>query len=288
MNIKEYIESGLLEAYVLDALNEQERKEVEANIAQYPELAAEIASIETAMLSFAQANAKQAPDFMQDKIWNAIESSQAQIPNSQFQISDTDYITPPAAPQTKTIPLVPQPRPMNWARAAVWIAFAVSALTNFVLLGQRNKAREDQVAILQRVDSLSLQQKQLASIVDRYKKASDMLADSATQTIVMHTMKPGHPMAATVYWSKANGQAYVAIEKLPMPPKGMQYQMWVIQNGKPVDMGVLPNELIASTGMDKVNMKITDGQAFAISLEKEGGSPTPTMENIYVLGKVAS
>ncbi len=281
MNIKEYIESGLLEAYVLDALNEQERSEVEANIARYPELAAELASIEAAMLNFALANAKQVPDFMQDKIWNAIESSQAQI-------SDTDYITPPAAPQPKTIPLAPQPREMNWSRAAIWIAFAVSALTNFVLLGQRNKAREEQVAVLQRVDSLSQQQKQLATLVDRYKKASDMLADSATQTIVMHTMKPGHPMAATVYWSKANGQAYVAIEKLPMPPKGMQYQMWVIQNGKPVDMGVLPNELIASTGMDKVNMKITDGQAFAISLEKEGGSPTPTMDNIYVLGKVAS
>jgi anti-sigma-K factor RskA len=284
VNIKEYIESGLLEAYVLGALSEQERSQVEADIARHPELAAEVASIETAMLNIAQANAKEVPGFMQDRIWNAIENE-----NSSFQNSSTEYLTPPAP--AKTIPLAPPPpqvKETNWVRAAVWVALAASALTNFVLLGQRNKAREEQLAMVQRVDSLSQQQKQLASVVDRYKKASDMLADTAMQAIVMRTMKPGHPMAATVYWSKAKGEAYVAIEKLPMPPKGMQYQMWVIQNGKPVDMGVLSNDLIASAGMDKMQMKIMDGQAFAISLEKEGGSPTPTAENIYVLGKVAS
>lgn len=281
MNVKEYIESGILEAYVLNTLSEKECNEVLANIAEYPELAAEVAAIETAMLDFAKANAKEPPAFMQDQIWNAIESE-----NSKFKSQNTDYITP-AAPVTKTIPLTPKPQ-QSWARAAVWVALATSALANFILLGQRNKATQEQVAMVQKVDSLSSQQKQLALLIDRYKKASDMLADTAMQTIVMHTMQPGHPMAATVYWSKANGEAYLSIDKLPMPPKGMQYQMWVIQNGKPVDMGVLPNDLIASTGMDKVHMKVTDGQAFAISLEKEGGSPTPTAENIYVLGKVSS
>jgi len=30
---------------------------------------------------------------------------------------------------------------------------------------------------------------------------------------------------------------------------------------------------------------VTNGEAFAITLEKEGGSPVPTMQNLYVLGK---
>ncbi len=281
MNVREYIESGILEAYVLNTLSETACNEVLSKIAQYPELAAEVAAIEAAMLNFAKLNAKEAPAFMEDKIWDAIEDSG----KSKVVSHETEYLTPPAA---KIIPLETKPTQKNWARAAVWVALVTSILTNFILLGQRNKAKDEQVAMTLRVDSLGRQQTQLASLLDRYKKASDMLADSATQTIVMHTMKPGHPMAATVYWSKTNGDAYLAIDKLPMPPKGMQYQMWVIQNGKPVDMGVLANQLIASTGMDKLHMKVTDGQAFAISLEKEGGSPTPTMENIYVLGKVSS
>ncbi len=66
----------------------------------------------------------------------------------------------------------------------------------------------------------------------------------------------------------------------------MQYQLWAIQGGKPVDMGVLPNGIANTPEMQKVTMVITNSEAFAISLEKEGGSPTPTMENIYVMGKV--
>ena len=280
MNVKEYIESGILEAYVLDTLSQPEREEVQLNLSLYPELIAELNTIEAAMLQFAHANAVTPPDYLEQQIWNTIEAQnpQAQIPNSQFPIPDL-------ATAPKTIPLAPAPREVSWQRAAIWVALASSVLTNFVLLGQRNEAKTQKLSIESRVDSLTTQQQQLASLVGRYKKASDMLADTAMQAIVMHTMQPGHPMAATIYWSKAKAEAYIAIEKLPMPPKGMQYQMWVIQNGKPVDMGVLPNELIASTGMSKLQMRVSEGQAFAISLEKEGGNPTPT--SVYVLGKVS-
>ena len=61
-----------------------------------------------------------------------------------------------------------------------------------------------------------------------------------------------------------------------------------MQNGKPVDMGLLPNSMVSVDGMQKVAKTVTNGQAFAISLEKEGGAPVPTMANIYVMGKVAS
>jgi len=68
---------------------------------------------------------------------------------------------------------------------------------------------------------------------------------------------------------------------------GKQYQMWVIQDGKPVSMGVIPDELVIQGGMTKLEMQVTNGQAFAISLEKTGGSPVPTMEQIQVLGKAS-
>ena len=135
------------------------------------------------------------------------------------------------------------------------------------------------------MDKLQGEQKQLADLVNNSEKNKVMMSDTGMQTIVMHTMQPGHPMAATLYWSKAKGEAYVNVDGLPQPPKGMQYQLWVMQDGKPVDMGVLPNSIANTPAMQKVNMSVTSGQAFAISLEKEGGSPTPTMQNIYVMGK---
>jgi anti-sigma-K factor RskA len=42
-----------------------------------------------------------------------------------------------------------------------------------------------------------------------------------------------------------------------------------------------------NTGTALVKMKnISKAQGFAITLEKKGGSPSPTMEQLYVLGNV--
>jgi anti-sigma-K factor RskA len=282
VNVKEYIESGVLEAYVLDALTPGERAQVAADIAQYPELADELAAIELAMQRFAEANAIEPPTHLQDKIWNALQEE------TVAETSESTY------KEVKIVPLSTDERmrQAQWQRAAVWIVLVGSMLVNLFLWSQNNKSQQQQVALQQQQTSLqqrldSMQQQQQA-VVQANRKEKEMLADTAMQTIVMHTTQPAHPMVATIYWSRDKGEAYVSIGKLPMPPAGMQYQMWVIQDGKPVDMGVLPNSIVYNDGMQKLPGSVTSGQAFAISLEKEGGSPVPTMANIYVMGKVAS
>ena len=60
-----------------------------------------------------------------------------------------------------------------------------------------------------------------------------------------------------------------------------QYQLWEIVNGKTVDAGMLDN----CTGLCKLK-NIPSAQAFAITLENKGGSPTPTMSALYVMGAV--
>ena len=88
-----------------------------------------------------------------------------------------------------------------------------------------------------------------------------------------------------VFWSKEKGDTYLSLVNMPMPPQGKQYQLWVIQDGKPVDMGMIPNDMVYG-GMQKIDKSILKGQAFAISLEKEGGNPTPT--EVMVVGNTAS
>jgi len=54
-------------------------------------------------------------------------------------------------------------------------------------------------------------------------------------------------------------------------------------DGKPVDAGMIDmNE--AAPFMKLKN--IPRAEAFAITLEKKGGSPVPTMDALYVMGKV--
>lgn len=277
MDIKGYIESGILEAYVLDALSPQERTEVAANIARYPELADEVKAIEEGMLSFAKAGAEEPPFYLKEQVWDAIvqENSKLEVPVQKQESASNVREFPATQPAARS----------SWQRAAIWAAFLVSALTNFILLSQRNKVQQQQVVMQSRMDSMNLQQQVLAQTLSAYSREREMLADTSMQAVVMKTMQPGHPMAATVYWSKGKGEAYLAIQKLPMPPQGKQYQMWVIQDGKPVSMGVIADVMVEKGMVTKLPMQVTSGQAFAISLEKEGGSATPTMEQIQVMGK---
>jgi anti-sigma-K factor RskA len=273
VNLKEYIESGILEAYVLGALTEQERAEVDANIALYPELADEVEAIEMAMQLHANQTAVTPPAFMQDKIWNAIQANQPQ--KEEVKPASKVVVFPPSAPQARPV----------WARAAVWAAVLVSVVTNLVLLSQRNESRTENAELASRLEKLEAKDSVILAKAESYDKGMDMIADTAMKTIVMRSAKPGLEMTGMVFWSKAKGETYLAIHNMPMPPKGMQYQLWVIQDGKPVSMGTIDNNLVANAGtMFKVPMSITGGQAFAISLEKEGGNPTPT--DVMVVGAI--
>jgi len=276
VNIQEYIESGILEAYILGALSIEEHAEVAANIAMYPELIAEIAAIEAAMQKFAESNAEQPPVHMEEQIWQVLSK------DNQAQTPLTDH-----RPQAKAIVLPRQAHDVQWQRAAIWIALVGSLATNYILWNQKSQSDQQVALSRSQADSMQVQQQRLTTTVASFQKVKDMMADTSMQTIVMQTVIKDKPMAATIYWSKAKGDTYLMVDKMPMPPAGKQYQMWMIKDGKPVDMGVIPNDMIASVnGMNKLPMLVTGSQAFAISLEKEGGNPTPTQ--VCVLGKVAA
>ena len=75
----------------------------------------------------------------------------------------------------------------------------------------------------------------------------------------------------------------MATAKMPSNDKEHQYQLWALVAGKPVDLGVFDSD---TTSRDMKEMKsITLADAFAVTLEKRGGSPTPTMDEMMVIGK---
>jgi anti-sigma-K factor RskA len=97
---------------------------------------------------------------------------------------------------------------------------------------------------------------------------------------------PAHPgMEAKVYWNKQTKQAMVAIDTLPMNPQGMQYELWAINDkGTPVAEGVFD----AGTKDMLLMKQVDNATAFAVTLEKQGGVDSPTMSQMYVMGKVNS
>ena len=89
----------------------------------------------------------------------------------------------------------------------------------------------------------------------------------------------------TVYWDTTSKDVYLMVNNLPKPASDKQYQLWALINGQPVDLGMLQYE--GGKTHPLVKMKgVQHAQAFAITLEPKGGSPNPTMDQMYVVGKL--
>jgi anti-sigma-K factor RskA len=88
-------------------------------------------------------------------------------------------------------------------------------------------------------------------------------------------------------WSPGDKKAVMVAEEITPAPANMQYQLWAIANGTPKSLGVFTyDELDNMTEPFSVYDEKID--AFAITLEKMGGNPTPTMEMMVVMGELAS
>ena len=108
-----------------------------------------------------------------------------------------------------------------------------------------------------------------------------MIADTGMAMVKLRSNK-GKDDAATVFWNTKNRDVYLMVNKLPEPTTGKQYQLWAMIDGKPVDAGLLSPRCTSVCKMKN----IPRAEAFAITLEKEGGSAVPNLRTLFVIGSV--
>nr|WP_315819941.1 anti-sigma factor [Paraflavitalea speifideiaquila] len=88
--------------------------------------------------------------------------------------------------------------------------------------------------------------------------------------------------SANVFWDTASASVFLMVKNMPRLPSDQQYQLWALIEGKPKSLGVfdsLQNNVVLK--MD--NTKKAD--AFAITIEKKGGNPSPTLEKMQSSGR---
>jgi anti-sigma-K factor RskA len=91
--------------------------------------------------------------------------------------------------------------------------------------------------------------------------------------------------AAKIFWMENTGEVYIDPSNLPQTPNGMQYQLWAIVDGKPVDGGMI----LTSKKGDKYRIQkmktFGKAEAFAVTLETQAGNTTPKGP-MFVMGKM--
>jgi len=274
---KAYIESGILELYVLGQLSVQEQSEVQNMASTYPEVKREMEAIEIAMEHYAVQNAVKPTFGLENKIFERIGLS-AIAPQQEAKIIPLNADIN-SGYQAKI-------RGLRLALVACVALLVVSVAALYSAHSDLGIAREQ-------ITSLSSDREKFTSTVNYMKennadlnKLVAMADDPNWKTIKLAGQKnPNDNMV--VYWHPKEQHVMVNTTKMALPvnDKAHQYQLWALVNGKPVDLGVF--DVNPDTAHILVNMKeIGTAQAFAVTLEQRGGSPTPTMEQMMVMGGV--
>ena len=268
MDIKAYIESGILESYVLRLTSPEESAEVESMMAAHPEIANAVNEFEIKL--------------EQQLMDNAIAPS-ANVKEQLFATLGTEFIADANPPEeTKVVSIKSATTPFwKYMAAASIILFLASTVFNVYYYNKFSALENNYNELLANNGTLLAKTEANQTRMNDLENSMLIMKDTATIKVPLKDVKGANNLA-TVYWNGITRNVYVLQNNLPKAPQGKQYQLSAILDGKPVNAGMLQNCEQSLCAM----INIPNAQAFAITLEKEGGSPTPDMSNLMVMGKI--
>jgi anti-sigma-K factor RskA len=263
--IKAYIESGVLELYVMGELSQSERHEVEKMAAKHPEIKSELAEIEKAVESYANAHAVAPADHLRERIIAGITTKEEAV----------------------VVPLQPVSRPSNFYKYAFAASVALlliswSALFTFY---SQLKTSQQTIAELQTnnqrfANQVNFMDKELADS----KQALGVVTNPDFKMVKLAGTKNSPSSSILVAFNPKHQDVMIDMTSMKMPANDQEHQLWALVDGKPVDLGVF-DMAADSTGMKRMKA-IGNAQAFAVTLEKRGGSINPTMDQMMVMGAI--
>jgi len=307
MNIQAYIESGILEEYVLGTVSSQEKQEVECMSHIYPEIKEELLRTEGALEQYALKHQTLPPASLKDAIFAQMNFDEAaEEPESaetdavetvsalQYDSDNTVKKLPVEIVKEEEQPLIPpgirsgeQPEAVviypAWAKFAVAASIIFAALFGWSAMKVSNVERENRQYAAD-IDLLKSDMDGLRKNAEHNQTLASLYRNPNYKVVRMAGLEKSPQSAVVAMWDTKTNDILLDVQNLPAAPEGKQYQLWTIVDGKPVDMGVLDGDF--DSKILKMKQAQSGAVAFAITLEKTGGNPSPTMEEMYVMGKV--
>lgn len=284
MDIKDYIASGILENYVFGHTSAQETQEIECMSHIYPEIKEQLTRLQKTIENLAEKYATPPPRDLKFKILAQIQSE------VQIQPDSIDE-------ETKIVPISRQPNSGNrinklMAAASIVALIGLGTYTYFIKT-DLNQARNEFTLVTNsfndlqhKVDTLNQENNRILDQFTQVSSQMDFIRDQHTKKIELTGTPAYAANSATVFWNNSSEKVMLDIKNLPQIGSDESYQLWVLIGGVPQDMGVFEFEINADS-LGLIEMKSTGlADAFAITREPKGGSVSPTLENLHVIGTI--
>lgn len=203
MDVNAYLESGILELYVMDALSPAECREVEGMMELFPELHVRVQTLQATFSQLAEQQAVEPPPSLRNTVLQAITQD-----------------TPPDRPGNSN---ARASRMKCWKpAAAILVVCLLFMLFLFNFFKRENSQLKEQ-----------LQQQQ---------ELLNLFQNKNTEPVALKGVN-GYPDAAvTVLWNPENGKTWLQIRHLPPLPQGKQFQLWYLKNGAAFNAGMLQKD----------------------------------------------
>ena len=256
----------LAPAYVLGALEPDERRTFEAHLASCDMCASEVRSLGRVTAGVAQSVPLVTPRAaLRDRVLLAVGARDAR--SHQTSTSQPRWAT------------------RDWLAYAACVAVATAAALYAMNLRDRVESLEARLGLAQ-LRLAAAEQEVVESRRVRFEMQSAMAVLAAADlTRVDLQGAPAAPQASgRAMWSRQSGMVFAA-NNLPQLPAGKIYQVWLVAGGPPVSAGlVAPDETGRGVAIFRTLVDVTGPVTVAVTIEPEGGVPAPTGA-FYLTGK---
>jgi len=273
----------LCAGYVLNALDEEERREFErmlADASDEEQRLYEKLSSAANQLAFTIEKSEPSADVKSRLMQQIKDQEETELKTGGSSTSETSISGISSSDDQS-------------AKEGQWSAFAVAA--SFVLLIVSLSlifyAFNLHSEINQKVSVIDEQQTQITELKNELSKKEEMLSileAREVDMVLMSGLEVNPNGYGKIIWDPQKQQALLQVSNLPAVPSDKDYQLWLIKNNTPISAGVFSvnnqsDKFFKIEQMAQVNEQ--SASAFAITMEPKGGMPQPTGD-MYLMGNM--
>ncbi|SEQ08651.1 Anti-sigma-K factor rskA [Hyunsoonleella jejuensis] len=249
--ITTFLNSGLLDKYLMGTTTAAETTQVETYISKYPEVQNAYNTLQHNLEIVAKSNAVEAPKYILDNVLEELD--------------------PPV------IKLTRRERYQKWYKLSIAasVAAIVFAASTYLFYNQNQKlAEENQVVVDEIFDlrsDIEMNNKKLDAVMEQFKR----LNDPDTYKYIMKGNNRARNLKTVAYINPKEKTSMIDVVSLPQLPEEQCYQIWADLQGKMVSLGIL-NE----TDRQLKRIPFTENaRGLNITIEPKGGNAVASLEN---------
>lgn len=242
--IRIFLDTDLLEKYLLGTTNLEETQQVERYIAMYPEVRKTFDELQENLETFAKMHALKTPEGLKAKILHRIRMQNAG--RRKFR---------------------------RYAIAASITAFLFAG-SSYFFWNQSQNLQEENTIVNNKIKTL---EEDMREQLEDVRNQFIVLNNPQTRKYMVNGNKKAKELKAVAYINPVKKLSYINVRNLPNLPEDKCYQMWAEVNGQMVNLGVIKD----LDNKDKLRaLPYAENAVGYITIEPKGGNDTPTVQNI--------